>query len=102
MAHHDLGVAQHVLVAGWVQDDAAGVGVHTVDVQDTELPLLLCPLQHLLNTNPQQIGYHSTAKCNILGKHSREAASSSPSLLLQHGLQPQPVVLVWVNTAADW
>lgn len=54
MAHHDLGVAQHVLVAGRVQDDAAGVGVDAVDVQDTELPLLLRPLQHLHSTNPQQ------------------------------------------------
>lgn len=109
LAHHDLGVAQHVLVAGRVQDDAAGVGVDAVDVQDTELPFLLRPLQHLHNTNPQQrrsvhhTGYHSTAKGNVLGKNSKEAASSSYSLHrpLHHGLEPQPVLLVWVNTSAE-
>lgn len=95
VAHHHLGVAQHVLVPGRVQDDATGVGVDTVDVQDTELPLLLCPLQHLHNTNST----HFTAKWDILGKFSKEAATSSSSLLHQ---PPQPVVLVRVNTSAVW
>lgn len=54
LPHHDLRVAQHVLVPGRVEHYAAGVGVNAVDMQDAELPLLLCPLQHLRKTNPSR------------------------------------------------
>lgn len=54
LPHHDLRVAQHVLVPGRVEHYAAGVGVNTMDMQDTKLPLLLCPLQHLHKTNPSR------------------------------------------------
>lgn len=43
-SHHDFCVAQDILVASWVQHYSAGVGVHTVNMEDTEFPFLLGPL----------------------------------------------------------
>lgn len=61
LPHHDLCVAQHVLVPGRVEDYAAGVGVNAMDMQDAKLPLLLCPLQHLHKTNPSR----NVSKCVV-------------------------------------
>ena len=61
-AYHDLRVTQNILVASRVQYDAARVGVHAVDVQHTQPPLLLSPLQDL-NTHTH-FTVHHTQSCS--------------------------------------
>ena len=111
LPHHDLRVAQHVLVAGWVEHYAAGVGVNAVDMQDAKPPLLLRPLQHLRETNPSRnvsegIIVPSTVLLKIPLWGSVSKRQLPPHLISSRGHESigprlQPTALVWVNTSAE-